>query len=381
MKRYILRKEGDDGKFYKFDRDTGRAEFLIYPDLTTMEQDSDFHIPQLFPKRARAAPFCAWFKLTDKCNLQCPYCSVPASDLTMPTMKQINQILDNLVASGVFEVRFTGGEPAMHPKFCDAVKSALDKGLYVSINSNGLFSEQQLEKLSTLTVGMYIISLDGTKEVNDQMRPQNSYDKIIKTIYYLTNRAKPVRVNATMCKINQACLSEFVPILQGMNVAGLTLVPLRPAGPAKKNFETIALSRKEYGALIKEVTRLEALHRFPIGRSYDTMTDSSQIFNTPSHFTRRCVAGTEAICIKPNGDVHACILLGEQEYIVGNLFEEQLSRIWANDEKWGRFRDENCYSARCNQCTHFSKSCAGMCYVMAIHHDSPERDPYCQLQK
>ena len=384
MKHLVLRAETDDTG-YLFDRHEGTAKLISGAEFQRQKSRAIVHfVPSAAngAKRARAAPHCVWFELTRRCSLQCQYCGAlsPAIQDTNPlTTKQIGKIFEDMANCGVFEMRFTGGEPTLHRDFSQIVELAnKEYGFFVSLNSNGCMSDSLRDSLLTLPIGLYIISLDGPKAVNDQLRPPNSYAQIIRTIQVLANAGKRVRVNAVLCKANRKRLDELVALLITLKVEGATLVPLRPAGSAAGRFPMMALSRHEYGQVLEEVRRLRTTHSFDIAASYDTMS-SGQVFNTPSYFTKRCVAGVESACLAPDGNLRACILMDGPSYVVGSLVKEPFSRLWAEDDLWGIFRDEARLSRRCQDCDHFSRQCPGTCHAITEHLGAPEQDPYCQI--
>ena len=384
MKDYVLREErGRSG--YLFDRKAGVAHTVRPEELADRKRrhDVDFlPLSENAPERARAAPFCVWFELTRKCNLHCPYCGAPpCGDESDPLdTDRIVAMFDDMASCGVFEIRFTGGEPTTHLHFREMVEEAAARGFFVSVNSNGVVSPELRRQLPVMPVGLYIISLDGPEPIHNELRPPDSYQEVIRTIKVLIDAGKRVRINTVLCRRNKDCLVEFVAELKRFGVEALTLVPLRPAGRAEPNFESMCLSRTQYGDVLRQVRGLRERHGLEIAASYDLMS-KGKIFSTPTHFTKRCVAGVEAACLGPAGDLRACILLDDPRYIIGNLVTEPFSRLWADDKRWREFRDESRLSQRCRECRLFSIDCPGTCQVIAQHSGSPDIDPYRQCEQ
>jgi len=61
--------------------------------------------------------------------------------------------------------------------------------------------------------GLFIISLDGTKQVNDAIRGKGSYDSTVSTIDTLIAAGKRVRVNTVVMQQTNGCIEELVQIL------------------------------------------------------------------------------------------------------------------------------------------------------------------------
>lgn len=80
-------------------------------------------------------------EVTQNCNLRCPTCFTDSPSGGSLTLRQVEAILDNFVASeGDPEVvQFSGGEPTVHPEILPMLEAAKEKGIkYVMLNTNGV---------------------------------------------------------------------------------------------------------------------------------------------------------------------------------------------------------------------------------------------------
>lgn len=81
-------------------------------------------------------------ELTDRCNLSCPMCFASSGPGGKDhPLADILAALDRLVqAEGRAEVcQLSGGEPTIHPDFCQVVDAALERPIdYVMVNTNGI---------------------------------------------------------------------------------------------------------------------------------------------------------------------------------------------------------------------------------------------------
>jgi hypothetical protein len=59
-----------------------------------------------------------YFALTNRCNRACPWCSTCSSPRGR-TFLSIEKFRSLLPAEGVFQVQLEGGEPTIHPEFCE----------------------------------------------------------------------------------------------------------------------------------------------------------------------------------------------------------------------------------------------------------------------
>ena len=107
-----------------------------------------------------------YIEVTTACNLNCQTCirhswSDPAAHMPDATFERILQSLDTLPQ--LERVVFTSfGEPFYHPRFLDRVAAIRQRGLAVTIGSNGLLlSDSTWRQLINLGVDQVIVSIDG----------------------------------------------------------------------------------------------------------------------------------------------------------------------------------------------------------------------------
>jgi radical SAM protein with 4Fe4S-binding SPASM domain len=72
-----------------------------------------------------------------------------------------------------------GGEPFLNPDLFPLAKYMLDKGLYVSVNTNGTLMEKHAEQIVRDRWSTIFVSLDAFRDTNDAQRGAGSYDKVI----------------------------------------------------------------------------------------------------------------------------------------------------------------------------------------------------------
>lgn len=108
--------------------------------------------------------------LTEHCNFRCVYCS-PAEgtpyfdrqDHLQPG--EYDRLLRVFARLGVQHVRFTGGEPLIHPGILDRVKSARSAGIAkVSLSTNGYLLDRHSSALAQAGIARINVSLDSLRE-------------------------------------------------------------------------------------------------------------------------------------------------------------------------------------------------------------------------
>ena len=120
------------------------------------------------------APFLVVWDFTHKCNLNCKHCysnsgAVREEELTT---KEALAVVDQLADAGVTALAFSGGEPLTRKDFFEVATHAADRGLYVSVATNGtLLTKENVQKLKQAKVNYVEVSIDGaTAKTHDEFR-------------------------------------------------------------------------------------------------------------------------------------------------------------------------------------------------------------------
>lgn len=345
------------------------------------------HVPsdvplQNLPVDAVAGPKRIYFEITRRCNLSCRSCfnnshHALAGELSLEELLDINRQAYEL---GVFEIRYTGGECTIVPGFRDVLADARCRGFYISIGTNGVYTDQQLEWLPYSGIDWFIISLDGDRETNDQVRGAGSYDRVIHTLKAL-GKGPPtrVRLNMVVARHNLNSIEAVARVAAENQASSLNLIPLRPYGRSVYQMTRDMFSQENFYDFIREVNRLRKL--FP-SVTFSTTIDLLDPTATTSHDLivqkkTTCAAGVEACVVGPLGHVYGCSYSpasfpnssdeeGKRVFIAGNLRDDDLRTIWRDSSRWAVFRDLSHYkNAKCHSCGHYQVRCSGSCQIMS----------------
>lgn len=119
------------------------------------KNDVEARMYQYFDIKARrqGVPIGGTFELTPFCNLDCKMCYVHLTGGQMEktqkkilTGEQWKSIIDQTVEAGLFYVLLTGGEAMMHPDFDEIYLYLQEKGIAITINTNGvLLTDDRIE--------------------------------------------------------------------------------------------------------------------------------------------------------------------------------------------------------------------------------------------
>ena len=128
----------------------------------------------------RVLPISVKMRLTDKCNLECYYCSYKGN-LTHESMSLSNALncLDKLKLMGVKGLVFTGGEPTLHPDFEGIVKAAKEEyGFDVALITNGVVYCEVAQYLTWVRFSLDTVD----EEVFEKIKGHNRLKAVMNTI-------------------------------------------------------------------------------------------------------------------------------------------------------------------------------------------------------
>jgi len=319
-----------------------------------------------------SAPVNITWEITHKCNLNCIHC-LSSSSTESPgelNLTECKNIVDQLAASGVFEINFGGGEPLLQDYFLSLLRYIHEKGIVTCISTNGtVLTDEAIDCFTDNPLVNVQVSLDGaTAEANDRIRGKGTFDRIIQGIERLAGKNIPLSINTVVTSLNFSQLSEIKEMAASYG-ARLRVSRFRPSGRARDSWDSLRLNS----------TQLQELS--------DWLSDDPSILTGDSFFSisqdgRRqlgldmCGACKLTACIDPEGFVYPCAFMQEREFCGGNLREILFEDIWNESTSFLYFRQLEPES--CRECPRFSK-CRGGCPAVAyfVSHDLNSADPEC----
>ena len=130
-----------------------------------------------------------YFKLTSACNLRCVMCgqygdkgnmkdcAAEESKKNLP-LETWKRFIDEIAPQNPVTYLW-GGEPFLYPDLIPLVRYIMQKGLVMSLNTNGTMMEKYAEDIVRDKWSAIMVSLDAFRDVNDELRGKGSYDRVI----------------------------------------------------------------------------------------------------------------------------------------------------------------------------------------------------------
>ncbi len=333
------------------------------------------------------------------CNLACRYCFAEEGEYhgrrALMSFEVGKKALDFLVANSGnrvnLEVDFFGGEPLMNwdvvkqlVEYGRSLEKANNKKFRFTLTTNGVLLNDEIMEYLNKEMSNVVLSLDGRKEVNDNMRPfrtgKGSYDLIVPKFQKLADSRNQTDyyVRGTFTRDNLD-FSEDVKHFADLGFKQMSIEPV--VGPEEDPY---SIREKDLPQIMEEYDKLalEYIKREKEGNGFNFFHFMIDLNQGPCVYKRLsgCGSGTEYLAVTPWGDFYPCHqFVGDEDFLMGNV-DEGIIR----DDLVGKFSNCNVYSKeKCKNC--FAKFyCSGGCAANSYNFHGTIHDAYdigCEMQK
>ena len=151
------------------------------------------------------SPFFAYLKITERCNLDCPYCPWHSKsnnyreELSTEAWKDI---ITKVADLGVEVMIFEGGEPTLRVDLSELLDCAHNRGASTVLATNGTTNPWRLSPTA------FTVSIDGPQEVHDKIRGAGTYSRLLRNL--AENPGRPVGSITVVNRINLPYLREML---------------------------------------------------------------------------------------------------------------------------------------------------------------------------
>lgn len=189
------------------------------------------------------------WNITTKCNQNCKYCHrfLQINDLCY---EENEKILDNLVADGITDITWTGGEALLYPNLIGLLKRAKRKGIHNKLITNGmlLVKNDEMKEICNYLDSL-TLSIDSTNnKTNEELgRGINHYDNIKTILEYVKDKELKLNINTVVSKKNIEQIEDLGKFLNNYKINSwrvFQFMPLRET--AERNRDQFEISDLEF---------------------------------------------------------------------------------------------------------------------------------------
>lgn len=333
------------------------------------------------------------------CNLACKYCFAEEGEYhgrrALMSFEVGKKALDFLVKNSGsrvnLEVDFFGGEPLMNWQvvkdlvaYGRCLEEPYNKKFRFTLTTNGVLLNDEILEFVNKEMGNIVLSIDGRKEVHDNMRPhrggQGSYDEIVPKFQKVAESRDQMNyyVRGTYTRHNL----DFAKDVMHLADLGFKQISVEPV--VAPETEDYALRMEDIPKLLEQYDELAAdmIKRRKEGRGYNFFHFMIDLQGGPCVAKRLsgCGSGTEYLAVTPWGDFYPCHqFVGNEEFLLGNV-DDGIIKTDICDT----FKLCNVYAKpECKKC--FAKFyCSGGCAANSYNFHGHINDVYeigCELQR
>lgn len=334
------------------------------------------------------------------CNLKCKYCFASEGDykgsrklMSLEVGKKaIDFVIKNSGSRHNIEVDLFGGEPLMN---FDVIKEIIDyarelekthnKNIRFTITTNAtLLNDENMDYIDK-NMGNVVLSIDGRKEVNDNIRVRydgsGTFKDILPKIKAMVNRrqaGKQYYIRGTFTHENLDFYNDVIALAsEGFKEISIEPVVLEDGHPLALKSEDLPIIFEQYDKLTQEIiSRKDREDEFKFYHFGIDINGGPCIYKRISG----CGAGHEYVAVTPDGDIYPCHqFVGNDKFVMGNVFEGSINKEISNMFKHGHIYNK----PTCMDCwARFY--CSGGCQANNYNFNKDIHIPYelgCSMMK
>lgn len=302
--------------------------------------------------KTKQIPISVLVEVCYSCNLTCQHCFLEERRSHGLTLRQYEELFDQLVRAGTLFVILTGGEPFTRHDFMEIIRAARRRRLSVTIFTNGtLLNPQKVSELKRLHVQEVHISLYGPDASTHDLITTipGSFDRTLESIKLLLAAGIRVRIKSPLMSLTAGRYNDLKLLAKKLGVS----VQFTTVITAKNNGDASTLP------LRLERRQLETLVQDP---------EVNEIGREPVHFPDDldcipCEVVLNGGTIDPSGNVYAC---NQLRIPFGNVLEQELGDIWRNSRVINELRSITLRDLpACRKCDLFTfcTRCPGLAHL------------------
>ncbi len=300
--------------------------------------------------QAFADPLMIVWNFTNQCNLRCKHCYQDAGVLRgKPQVRELTteekfKVVDIIAERDIPSLFFSGGEPLIRPEFFDVAAYAKEKGIYLSIATNGtLITREVARKIADIGFGYVQVSIDAASpEKHDSFRGvPGMWERSIQGIKNLIDAGVITCIAYTHMRWNHKEFPGILKLRKELGAYKVIVYNFIPVGRGDMENDPTPEEREELWKWMYD--ELDAGHHV-VATTSPAFGAYCKMHNAPSivlaHYADLkvkelgviadviggCGAGRCYFTIQPDGTVTPCVYMPDLS--IGNILEDSFDYLW-----------------------------------------------------
>jgi len=341
--------------------------------------------------------------ITNRCNLQCTYCShfTGAGDVGQDLPKEEwLQFFEELNRCAVMNATISGGEPFCRKDLPELVEGIVRNRMRFNILSNGTLIADEMAAFLAATgrCDGVQVSIDGSvPTTHDACRGEGNFLKAMQGIKSLQNHNVPVSVRVTIHKKNVWDLEDVSKLL--LEEVGLSSFSTNAAsymGLCRKNTDQVQLNVEERSLAMDTLLKLAKKYNGRISASAGPLAEGQDWLEMEKACQQKgetmpgrghlsgCNGPMNTLSVRADGAMVPC---GQMSHIeLGRINMDDLQEVWQEHPELKRLRERHKISLNefefCQGCAYINYctgNCPALAYTIIGKEDHPSPDACLRL--
>jgi len=274
-------------------------------------------------------------QLTVYCNLKCKMCSVWEVRQHGVPLELAKQLLADAYSLGARTFVPCGAESFMRKDFLDVVEHAHALGYWhQAIVTNGtMISDESFERLARCPSVKLNISIDGPRDIHDELRGAGNFDKSVATARECVRRGIAVGFSGVILRETLPHVEALIDLAVDVGIKEVSYQPFQvEISGLHKDLARFSLRSAERDAIATALGRLRdyAAHR-GIGiytEAFFGEVPDYLVYGKRPIPSGGCALPSTMLMVDWRGDVYPCFFMTEKSDRMGNVYRERLNEIW-----------------------------------------------------
>ena len=274
-------------------------------------------------------------ELTVYCNLKCKMCSVWELKEHGVPFDLAKKLLDQARALGAHTFTPCGAESFMRKDFLDLVEHAHAIGFTTQdIVTNGtMITDAHLDRLEKCPSVYLHISIDGPREVHDDLRGEGNYDKSVECARQCVERGIRVGLSGVLMRETLQHGFHLLDLAKSLGIEEVSFQPFQEEiSGGDKDIPRFTLLRTPKERIAKQLAELTAYAK-TIGVGIFT---ESMFGVVPDYLATGkrpippggCYLPSKFLLVDFRGHVYPCFFMRTDGDRMGNVYEDEITDLW-----------------------------------------------------